>query len=101
MLARPTLPLLLLLQGCATLFCDGNFWINPAWVGGQNITTADMTVCQYTPPGNRIDWADGGAKIFGENVGGQGILAQDAMQHRWCHHSVVLMYCTAYYVVYE
>jgi hypothetical protein len=74
----------LLLQGCATLFCNGNFWIDPAWVDGANITSADMTVCQYTPAGNRIDWADKGAKFFGENVGGAVASAQAAMQNHSC-----------------
>jgi hypothetical protein len=48
---------LLLLQGCATKFCNGNFDV------GVNVT-GDMTVCHYSPQGNVLG-------RFKQNVRGQ------------------------------
>jgi hypothetical protein len=42
--------LLVLLQGCATKFCNGNLNL-----GDANVT-GDMAVCQYSPQGNRVDF---------------------------------------------
>jgi hypothetical protein len=71
LLSRLLLLLLLLLQGCATVYCNGNFWTDPTWWTTPPPTTADMTVCHYSPPGNMLDYETGGAAAFRKNVGGQ------------------------------
>jgi hypothetical protein len=55
------LPLLVLLQGCATTYCNGNFQIDPSWVSGPPPKSADMIVCHYAPAGNMID---GGEELY-------------------------------------
>ncbi|WIA39843.1 hypothetical protein OEZ86_013292 [Tetradesmus obliquus] len=47
--------------GCATTFCNGNFWVEPAF--GITSKVAWMTVCHYLPPGNA-----GGPDFFRANV---------------------------------
>ncbi|KAF6258873.1 CAP domain-containing protein [Scenedesmus sp. NREL 46B-D3] len=52
--------------GCATVYCNGNFWIDPRLVGGTPPRAADMTVCHYAPAGNMVDF--GPEDFFRQNV---------------------------------